>query len=358
MDGSAPRAPEDLPAPFVPPDCDLSGFDWFPLHHKRLKQSEWWLSASDLARSRNVDLWAEAFDQVPAASLPDSDVVLAKFAGFGRDVAGWQAAKAEIMAPWVLCSDGRWYHEVLAEVAHDSWERLTKSDSGRAKRSEKARKAAQARWRKDAPSIPGECSEHCPTDARASSEQCHNTDRDRTAQSGEADASPSVSRSGAREGEASVAGWNEVRELYASTVVRGRGSPMLAKSAWLQLEDADRRALPAAIRKFAEAKPWGSNGPPGLQKFIGDDVWREFASSASVTSIVWKGPADLRAAVVAECGEPFARSWLDPATWQAGEGEQEPVLTALTPSATTRLSAVKALRHVAIQSPTLPRRQA
>lgn len=109
------------PAPLTPPDCDLTGYGWFPLHHRRLKQSEWWLSASDLARSRNVDLWCEAYEQIPAASLPDSDVVLARLAGFGRDVEGFRATKAEIMGAWVLCSDGRWYHPTLATVALEAW---------------------------------------------------------------------------------------------------------------------------------------------------------------------------------------------------------------------------------------------
>ncbi len=132
--------------PLTPADCDLTGYDWFPLQHKRLKQSEWWLTASDLARSRNVDLWAEAYEQVPAASLPNSDVVLARFAGYGRDVEAFRAVKAEIMAAWVLCSDGRFYHPVLAEVAREAWERRKESEQGKAQRKAASKVAADARW--------------------------------------------------------------------------------------------------------------------------------------------------------------------------------------------------------------------
>jgi hypothetical protein len=184
--------------------------------------------------------------------------------------------------------------------------------------------------------------------------------QDRTGQ-GAADASPSDARAradGGRAGKRELLddGFAMVRDLYGELVIKGRGSPMLARSAWLRLEPADRQALPAAIRAFAVAKPWGSNGPPGLQKFIGEDVWREFVPAASVTSIVWSGPADLRAAVAAEMGENFTRSYLDPATWQAEA--RTPALTALTAAAGARLRSVTALKAVAIQDPIQPRRTA
>ena len=131
---------------------------------------------------------------------------------------------------------------------------------------------------------------------------------------------------------------------------------MLAKSAWLMLSVEDQRALPSAVRRFAQAKPWGSNGPPGLQKFIADDVWREFASGPPLLSVVWNGPAEIRAAVVAETSDAFARSWLDPSTWQAEA--RSPTLIALTAGAATRLRSLAALRGVAIQDPILPRKQA
>jgi hypothetical protein len=112
------------PAPLTPAGCDLRSHTYFPLHYDRLLRSKWWRRASDLARSRNVDLWAHAFREVPAASLPDDDAELADMAGFGRDLAAFLKAKAEIMEPWVLCSDGRHYHPTLSEVASDLWDRM------------------------------------------------------------------------------------------------------------------------------------------------------------------------------------------------------------------------------------------
>lgn len=107
--------------PLTPEDCDVRAMKWFPLHHKDLLDSTWWRRASDLARSRSVNLWAHAYQRVPAASLPNDDHDLADYAGFGRDVDAWLRVKDEIMAPWVLCSDDRYYHPKLAEVALSVW---------------------------------------------------------------------------------------------------------------------------------------------------------------------------------------------------------------------------------------------
>lgn len=112
------------PQPFTPPDCDLTSHTYFPLHYDRLLRSKWWRRASDLARSRNMDLWAHAFREIPAASLPDDDADLADMAGFGRDIGTFLKVKDELLEPWVLCADGRWYHPTLSEVAAELWDRM------------------------------------------------------------------------------------------------------------------------------------------------------------------------------------------------------------------------------------------
>lgn len=126
------------PEPPVPPECTMSGNDWFPLHFDRLRKSKWWRRATDLARARNVMLWGEAYKQVPAGSMPDDDDDLAEAAGFGMDVEAFLAAKADVMAPWVLCSDGRWYHPTVCEVVLEAWEKASER-----KKSAAAKKAAQ-----------------------------------------------------------------------------------------------------------------------------------------------------------------------------------------------------------------------
>ena len=111
-----------LPAPPMEPDCDLRGLPWFQFHPRKLRGSSFWKRASDTARAISVDFWCEAWEQVPAASLPDDDHVLSDWAGYGRrDLTAWLAVKAEVLSAWVLCSDGRWYHPTLSEVARQAW---------------------------------------------------------------------------------------------------------------------------------------------------------------------------------------------------------------------------------------------
>ncbi|HWA22309.1 MAG TPA: hypothetical protein VG735_07945 [Caulobacterales bacterium] len=139
------------PAPLTPPDCDVSDQEWFPFKHRRLRNSDFWNAASDLARSRSVDLWAVAWEQIPAASLPDNDVFLAAKASFGRDLDAWRTAKSEIMAAWKLCSDGRWYHATLAEIALETWTRKQEKAAERTADAERKRQARQAKAEKNAP---------------------------------------------------------------------------------------------------------------------------------------------------------------------------------------------------------------
>jgi len=359
----APRSQDAcLPSPLTPAECDLSGYDWFPLKHKRLTRSAWWIRASDRAKALNIDLWCAAYQEVPAASLPDDDVALSDLAGFGRrDVAAWLEVKEEVLACWTLCADGRWYHPTLAEVACEAWAtRLETIQQREADRERKRQKRAGG-----SPDASDGLPD--PSDGRPSDVQRTGTGnppenalkgQDKTGHR-EADASPSPRKGADGGGVAGDAAWREVQTLYGDLVAKGRGSPMQAKSAWLRLTGDERRALPAAIRAYAAAKPWGSSGAPGLHRFIGEDFWREFAVSASVTSIVWAGPPDLRAAVAAEMGDAFARSYLDPADYRcSGTPDGLPRILPLNTMAAAKLRACKALASVAIQDPIQPRKSA
>ena len=60
--------------------------------------------------------WCVAWHQVPAGSIPDDNVVLARLLGFGRDVAAWVAVRAAGgLRGWTQASDGRLYHPVVVE---------------------------------------------------------------------------------------------------------------------------------------------------------------------------------------------------------------------------------------------------
>jgi hypothetical protein len=129
----------ELPAPLVPADVDLSEIDGFLLRTDRLLESELWaLSTGDEFKAA-VGLWCHAWNQRPPASLPDDDRVLMSFAGV-RPLARWRKLKPMAMRGFVKCSDGRFYHKVLAQDAMRAWER-------RQAYRERSAKANGMRWR-------------------------------------------------------------------------------------------------------------------------------------------------------------------------------------------------------------------
>jgi hypothetical protein len=110
-----------LPEPLTPADCDLRDFAFMPLDVVRLRDSD--LAATETAEAFRaaVLLWCASWHQLPAASLPDDDRVLANLAGYGRVVKEWQKEREGALRGWVKCEDGRLYHPVVAEKARDSW---------------------------------------------------------------------------------------------------------------------------------------------------------------------------------------------------------------------------------------------
>lgn len=112
---------QQLPAPLVPATCDLRSLPYMPLHVARLRDSETSVVTKGDEFRCALLLWSASWHQLPAASLPDDDLLLADLAGFGRVVKEWRKVKAGALRGFVKCSDGRLYHKVVAEVAIDSW---------------------------------------------------------------------------------------------------------------------------------------------------------------------------------------------------------------------------------------------
>ena len=128
---------EELPPPLVPAEVDLRDMDGFMLNVERLLASELWAVATGEEFKAAVGLWTRAWKQLPAASLPDDDRILAAFAGIA--VSRWKRVKGVAMRGFVLCSDGRFYHHVLAEDAIRAWGR---KESFR----ERGRRGNERRW--------------------------------------------------------------------------------------------------------------------------------------------------------------------------------------------------------------------
>jgi hypothetical protein len=56
--------------------------------------------------------------------LPNNDVELARYAGFGRDHQGWLAIREDVLRGFDECTDGRLYHKVVCEKALISFNKL------------------------------------------------------------------------------------------------------------------------------------------------------------------------------------------------------------------------------------------
>lgn len=112
-------APAVLPEPLVPADVDLSGMSYMPLEISRLLNSDLYVLSTGDEFKAALSLWCKSWQQVPAGSLPNNDRILAHLSGTFQK---WSKVKAIALQGWTLCSDGRFYHHVVAEKALAAWE--------------------------------------------------------------------------------------------------------------------------------------------------------------------------------------------------------------------------------------------
>jgi hypothetical protein len=127
-----------MPEPLVPAEVDLRDVRYMPLDVVRLRDSRIALTASGDEFRAAVLLWCVAWHQVPAASLPADDTLLAQHAGCGRDLKLWRRLKTGALHGFVHCSDGRLYHPVVAEKALEAWRQ--KAAVKRAREADRERK--------------------------------------------------------------------------------------------------------------------------------------------------------------------------------------------------------------------------
>ncbi|MFT9253830.1 MAG: DUF1376 domain-containing protein [Acetobacter okinawensis] len=139
-----------FPAPMTPPQSDLRGLPFMPLDTCRLLDSDLFALSTGDGFKCAVALWCKAWQQVPAGSLPHNERVLAHLSGAGGR---WPALRAMALHGWVVCSDGRLYHPVIAQKANQAW---------KARLAQRAR--AARRWGR-APEEDGTC--HGTTSANA-----------------------------------------------------------------------------------------------------------------------------------------------------------------------------------------------
>jgi Protein of unknown function (DUF1376) len=107
-----------------------------PLDVSRVLDSDLFALATGEEFKAAIALWCKSWLQVPAASLPNDDRVLAHLSGAGSR---WKKVKDMALRGFILCNDGRLYHTVVAEKARTSWEK-------RASYKERSKKGNAKRW--------------------------------------------------------------------------------------------------------------------------------------------------------------------------------------------------------------------
>jgi hypothetical protein len=107
--------------PLTPSNADLRDFPYLPLDIARLFGSHFHARANDAEWRAGVTLWLKSFHQVPAASLPDDELALARLAELGPNVKVWRKVAKVALHGWMKASDGRLYHPVVAVKALDAW---------------------------------------------------------------------------------------------------------------------------------------------------------------------------------------------------------------------------------------------
>lgn len=132
--------PEDAESrarePLTPADSDLRGFTYMPLDVMRVRDSALMTLDGDAVKC-NLMAWCVAWNQIPAASLPNDEKQLSFLLGFGKNLKKFRKIfELGGLHGFVLCGDGRLYHKVVAEKAREKWEKrsayIQKMDGARA----------------------------------------------------------------------------------------------------------------------------------------------------------------------------------------------------------------------------------
>lgn len=122
----------ELPEPLVPADVDLRDFAFMPLDVRRLRDSRLVSTKKPEEALAAILLWSASWHQQPASSLPDDDVELSQLAGYGRAAREFRRIREGALYGFIKCSDGRFYHPVVAEKAAEAWNRKLEAEWRRA----------------------------------------------------------------------------------------------------------------------------------------------------------------------------------------------------------------------------------
>lgn len=114
--------PDHLPEPLTPADADLTAFEWAEFNSHRMQRSDLWIDSTGDEFKAWFALWMYAQHEKPAGTLPNNDRRLSRTVATAG-VMDWQSVKEMAMHGWILCSDNRYHHPVVAEAVKRAWDR-------------------------------------------------------------------------------------------------------------------------------------------------------------------------------------------------------------------------------------------
>lgn len=328
------------PTPMTPADCDLRGLPFMPLHGERLIESDLFFESNGDEFKAAVALWWASWKQVPAASLPTSPKVLAGLARVS-DAAKWEAVSKGALHGWVLCSDGRLYHPVVAGLALEAWDE--RQEHRGAREAEKERKRLEREERKRLFADLKAVSVHLPwnismADLRSNhGANCPQPVRDLSAGQVQDRPAPVPAIEGTVEGtgigtkeknpqKPPEGAFSPIFDLaWEAFPLDGRATTNRALSwaAWqVEAQTFDEQTLLACIRAFAESlrgKGDRAKASPKFHVWLKTQRYDAFlpSSSGGGTPTAWAGPADVFSATEAATGTHWAVFHLSRCRWDA-----------------------------------------
>lgn len=291
-----------MTAPLTPPDCDLRGLSYMPLDVQRLRDSDLALISTGDEFKAAVLLWSISWSQVPAASLPDDDRLLAALVRL--DNRAWKKVREVALRGWIKCSDGRLYHPVVAEKACDAWKDRT---TYRAKR-EKDRARLEA-WREAQKQSSG----HNGNGDETQDETRFETQPEEKGTGSEGIKEPPNPLGGVRQ-DRFAEGW----EAYP-IAGRGNAGPAKASAEWAAAVEraGGEDALIGAIRAHAARLASDGSKAKNFDRWLRDDGFAAYLGQAVAAPVsTWSGPAEVWKEASLAMGEETVRTYLGRCAWQ------------------------------------------
>ena len=115
----------ERPAPLVPAEVDLRDFGFMPVDVVRVRDSGLAAEQTPAECWAAFLLWCSSWHQVPAGSIPDSEIWQASQCGYasrGKIDPEWHEVRDGARRGYVTCIDGRLYHPVVCEKALETWQ--------------------------------------------------------------------------------------------------------------------------------------------------------------------------------------------------------------------------------------------